>query len=250
MSCFKCLPGICSKAFNPTGLTGRTNRRAVRVMTELASGVLSGRFEFKFGLSSAFLNANANEVTSQTCTSALASLKGVAEVKCERETFDATSGSGSYLITLNKFPLVPFENNIFTHDGNPPLEAFFCNSSFIDKEDAASPSCHVLDAETENLPGIDLMRFNVLCFIECVCSEYLECGGHGSCDRVKGICSCAKGYHGQACDDTSDKEVSCLFFNPNVLTFNPILGQICSLPRRTVLHGYSPQTECGSLQQL
>lgn len=36
---------------------------------------------------------------------------------------------------------------------------------------------------------------------------YAECGNHGVCDRVGGVCDCERGFKGDVCIDTLDSEV-------------------------------------------
>jgi hypothetical protein len=55
------------------------------------------------------------------CLQILKSLKSVEDISCEREAFDAKSGTGSFLIVLKKYPLKPQENNLYSHNGNPPI---------------------------------------------------------------------------------------------------------------------------------
>lgn len=59
--------------------------------------------------------------------------------------------------TLTSFPTFPFENNIYAHSGNPPLEDFACEiipSGDQDGEASAlSPSCELFDVVTENVKG-------------------------------------------------------------------------------------------------
>lgn len=42
--------------------------------------------------------------------------------------------------------------------------------------------------------------------------EYKECGNHGVCDYKTGSCICQRGFHGDACHDTSDGLVILLFY--------------------------------------
>lgn len=56
------------------------------------------------------------------------------------------------------FPTYPYENNIYGHFGNPPLEAFSCNISNYDRDggvdgNAIDPSCELMDVVNENVKG-------------------------------------------------------------------------------------------------
>lgn len=146
--------GICPKHYDPATLDSMPNRRSVRLTTALLKGTMLGKYEFGFGLSSVFFNADANTFSSDECRSTLLGLKGVKDVLCERQAVDPISGVGMYMITFNEYSIVPYENNLWKHNGNPPLSSFFCNTTFVDPEDADLPTCDIVDIETEDLPGI------------------------------------------------------------------------------------------------
>ena len=106
-----------------------------------------------------------------------------------REYFDEDSGTGSFLITIEDYPVQPHENNLFRHDGNPPLSAFRCDMTEVMKGGLSIGAyCLISDANTENIPG------------------YYECSRHGKCDTHTGTCTCERGYRGEACFDVQDDE--------------------------------------------
>lgn len=133
-------------------------------------------------------SANANFMDNNGCRKAFGGLKGVSDLSCIRESVDAVTGSGSFLITFNTYSMNAAENNLFTHNGNPPLSSLYCNTSAINVDLVEGVSCVLEDVETDQLP------------------LYAECSNHGTCDRGFGICKCATGYHGPACDDTTDSK--------------------------------------------
>ena len=148
------LLGLCPAQYDPIGLEFNANRRTVRLETGSISGVLSGRMEFTFGGASVFFPANANSFGSNECQAALSKLKSIESITCVQENVNAETQSGSYLITLNSYPLMPFMNNLVFHNGNPPRNLFFCNTSLVDEEDALGPYCRVSDVEPEGpVPG-------------------------------------------------------------------------------------------------
>lgn len=111
-------------------------------------------------------------------------MPNIENADCVREMSDLETGSGSYLITLTKFPIKPYENNLYFHNGNPSINAFRCNTSMVESDQAVF--CSIEDVIADGVP------------------EYVECANHGMCDSVKGICTCNRGFHGPACDDISD----------------------------------------------
>jgi len=176
---------MCPKAYEPSQLPYKPNRRAVRLITGVVSGELAGKFGFAFSGSAVQFAADANSMNGEECTKILEQMSSFGQATCERESA-ADDGTGSYVITIDSFPLAPHENNIFSHTGNPPVSAFKCNMTETFNLGAISPYCSITDVETEDLP------------------PYMECGGHGTCDSITGDCSCQRGFHGLACDDTTD----------------------------------------------
>jgi hypothetical protein len=115
-----------------------------------------GKFTFTFAGATVNLNVNTNELDGVGCQKALMGLQSVADVGCTREDTNAESNVGSYLITLNKFPVMPYFNNLVSHSGDPPKSLFACNMSAVDEEEAVGPYCRVYDMEPlEGLPGED-----------------------------------------------------------------------------------------------
>ena len=103
--------------------------------------------------SSVFLDGYAPNLSNTLCDRSLKDLKSVSQINCKTENIDISTGTGSFIITLESFPLKPYLNNIIYHNGNPPLNLFHCNSSKIDTEDAVSPKCKIEDVVAANLPS-------------------------------------------------------------------------------------------------
>eukprot|EP01034_Spumella_vulgaris_P025380 gene25380-31836_t len=168
-----------------------------------------GKLGFTFAGATVNLNANAAEVDSDVCQKALGGLQSVVDVTCVREDLNIESQVGSYLITLNKFPTMPFMNNLVSHSGNPAKNLFSCNTTLVDEEEAVGAYCRIYDMEPlEGLP------------------VYGECSMHGSCDRVYGKCACERGFKGVDCQDMrDDKDITTNehdgpFFTASLLKLN------------------------------
>ena len=121
--------------------------------TSVISGELMGQMELSILGSSVIVDASAKKLTSDICFKAVRQLKSVADITCTRESFDEISAVGSYLFTINRYPTQPYMNNLLSHKGNPPLVAFRCNTSMVDKEEAQGPLCKFEDVVYENIPG-------------------------------------------------------------------------------------------------
>jgi hypothetical protein len=170
-------------------MEARPNRRSVRLDVGNLGGVNLGKYEFEFAGASVYFGANSNMFDSAECTAALRGLSSVAVASCTRETSNALTGAGSYIITLQSYPSTPHFNNLIYHNGNPVNALFRCNTSLIDDEEANMPYCTVSDV----LPVDNI-------------AVYSECSNHGTCDRVFGKCQCDIGFKGETCSDTRDAD--------------------------------------------
>ncbi len=177
---------LCPKAYDPVTIGSYDNRRTLSLELKVDDGILIGYYEFSFYDTKVILPANANQFDSEECTRAIQSLPSIREARCVREKVNVVTGEGKYIISILKFPEHPYENNINYHNGNPDITSFHCDITKINKEEAKRPQCILDDVITDKLP------------------PYLNCGGHGTCD-ANGQCKCEIGYHGAACDDTTDR---------------------------------------------
>lgn len=187
-----CSLKVCPSAFDPVSpilLAENPNRRQVRLETSVLSGKMSGAIFFTFGGATVPLNADATQLDSNQCTYLLSGLKSVSEVTCERELLDSNTHTGRYLVTLRGFPERPHTNNIISHNGNPGMELFACNSSQVSAIEAQGAYCEILDV----LPSLPL-------------PVYGECANHGTCNRLTGVCACEYGFKGLACNDIRDDQ--------------------------------------------
>ena len=101
----------------------------------------------------AILNANASNFRNEDCRRALGSLP-VKDVSCVQDNLNTDSNTASYVIVFNNFPLLPRENNLFSHTGNPGLDLFYCNTSKIDQQKAIGAYCDLEDVYAgKDLPG-------------------------------------------------------------------------------------------------
>lgn len=54
-------------------------------------------------------------------------------------------------ISFVSFPLIPAENNMFHHSGNPDLSVFTCDVSAVESEGALE--CNITDIVNSNVKG-------------------------------------------------------------------------------------------------
>lgn len=143
-----CSVFMCPKSYDPLTLNDRTNRRRLRIVTAVSEGSLYGNFEFSFLRSSIKIPADANIFNSEYCTESFKNMNSAVNVQCIREKVEP-NGAGTYLITLNDYPLYPTENNFHQHNGNPALSLFYCNASKVNMFEINSlpPTCDIFDAD-------------------------------------------------------------------------------------------------------
>ena len=67
------------------------------------------------------------------------------EVRCTIDTIDETTMSQIFTIELVAFPESPYENNVYNHNGNPPLSYFKCDTFKLDREISTDPYCDIDD---------------------------------------------------------------------------------------------------------
>jgi hypothetical protein len=168
-------------------LTENQNSRSFNITTSSESGMLSGHFIFSFQGEEVDFDASGKNFNELNCKSRLESLPNLEKVECKRGPLDANHGGSTWTISILDFPLSAYMNNIYFHDGNPPLSDFSCvprHESFPSA--VVGPLCSMADVSTENL------------------KEYLPCSNHGTCDGLTGKCICAAGFNGIRCDDNLD----------------------------------------------
>lgn len=115
--------------------------------------------------------------TSAECTTALSYHGKFGQVDCD---VTETLILKTFKIAFHSWPLLPRENNLYSHNGNPLLSEFSC------------------EYETTSLAtGVilsDVIADNVI--------ENVQCSNRGVCNTSTGICSCLKGFAGAACSET------------------------------------------------
>lgn len=112
-----------------------------------------GHVQFSFGDESVYFNADAADFTTYDCQDTLNRMKSFSKVSCTREKYDPITRTGSYLISLDEFPLRAYWNNLVHHNGNPPKDLFACNVSKVDQFEAVGVYCSITDVNTEYVPG-------------------------------------------------------------------------------------------------
>eukprot|EP00957_Ditylum_brightwellii_P101956 7770873-Ditylum_brightwellii.AAC.1 len=146
-----CSYRICPKGDDPL-TTGQVYRQ-FSITTGGDSGTALDGF-FKFTLLGETFRFPANGVTwtSTACEEAFENLDNIDDVDCAQSNLDSADVlSATYTVTLKSFPIIPHENNIFFHDGNPGLGDITCDINGITQ--GSNPSCVIADVVNTNIIG-------------------------------------------------------------------------------------------------
>lgn len=176
-----CSQVMCPKNDDP--VTFAQTYRALRIKVgDSTGGAMSGDFRLSFmGFSTTI---SASGISGRKCRAAVERLKSVDEVRCN--VTDTVEGM-NLNVTFRKFPLFPVDNNLHSHNGNPPIDMFHCDTSGVT---GSQVYCNITDIVAENI------------------REYDFCSGRGICDFTQGICTCSDGFTGIDCSMSSSYKKS------------------------------------------
>lgn len=145
--------GLCPKGDDQ--LTPSTGYRTITITlhTQQKWTKISGNFLFQFNGESFLFPGGANAFNAIACKNAFENLHNIAEVDCSLSGID--DYRVTYTVKLKKFPVIPYETNIFTHNGNPTLSSFSCNTDLINKVNPTDHlTCSINEINTEKIyPG-------------------------------------------------------------------------------------------------
>jgi hypothetical protein len=144
---------MCPKGDDPW--TTSTDYHTITVATSASSSgdPLAGEFKFIFQGEYFYFPADPSEFDDETCTAAVTALANVAQASCTRGTIDAVTLGCQYTIQLQQFPIFPYQNNIYSHEGNPSIDSYQCDTTHITA--GTSPTCEIQSTSTGTLPGPD-----------------------------------------------------------------------------------------------
>lgn len=108
----------------------------------------SGSYRFRFDGQSIALPTS--QIADQDCETLFLQLPNLADVECSV----AKNGRyGGYIISLQiiAFPTLPYQNNIYNHEGNISPSSFSCDNSGVSTSGTAS--CTISTVAIDLLPG-------------------------------------------------------------------------------------------------
>ena len=186
-------------------------------LTDILPVIISsqGFLKFTFNNETFVVNANANDLSPSTFRSVLSGLPNIGKVSVERYNVNQ-NGSAKYTITFLSWPLHPHENNIYFHDGNPPVGSF---------------DCEIVDGHQKRIPGMACMIQDV---VSSNIEKYVYCSRNGKCDHSSGECSCNPGWSGIACQhDTYGDDIEQFYATNNMFSGNVMKLEVAREPSKS-----------------
>jgi hypothetical protein len=139
---YYCITVMCPKGDDPV-----TDNQFYRKITLMVT--TDSHFQRKLGItfqgSTTFISLNSP--SSSDCKTQLELNPKFSEINCDYEYID--SKTFALNITFIKFPTQPYENNLYTHNGNPLITDFLCDISHT-KDDV---ECHFSNVYDDNIKG-------------------------------------------------------------------------------------------------
>ncbi|OWZ08067.1 hypothetical protein PHMEG_00019452 [Phytophthora megakarya] len=206
-----CSRKMCPYGINPTSSQQEEKKIRLQITTRGAS-ITGGALTISFQAHTVEFEMPLVKVTSDVCSTIFRRFQNLGDLMCELVSFDGIS-TATFDITLLNFPTFPVMNNLYYHDGNPPVTEFWCDTASIQ---LSTPSGSVQCA-FESISDTNV-RY------------YEECSGLGHCDTETGICVCHEGYYGDHCGNNKDNDdvlvVPALgpYFKGNVLHLSSTRG--------------------------
>ncbi|RYG68947.1 hypothetical protein EON64_03980, partial [archaeon] len=184
-SCFTGFSGAdCSYRLCPKGDDPLTPHTAYYTMQlkAFARHKATGNFRVAFMTDSALFPAH--DWTAEECASAFNGMKSIEEANCVLSNTDSSAWGLEYTftITIRKWPVLPSENNLFSHTGAPDASYLSCDAALVNPT-GPDARCSLTAVETTgSLP------------------EYAFCSNRGLCDLRTGACQCFNDFTNSNCD--------------------------------------------------
>ena len=208
----------CPKGDDPE-ITNAGPRSITITTANSASAAMSGSFKLSFQGFETTFNADGSAESSSACVTFIQALGNVKTATCTQSSLDSTTKGCVYTIAFTEWPVLPMQNNIHTHDGNPPLSDFVCATS------SATASSGTITCAMADVRAVDVY-------------EYLPCSRRGKCAISIGVCACATGFNGKACENIG-LPVATTCDSPDLT----IHGTCSSLASNEVLHVMTTKTK-------
>jgi hypothetical protein len=142
-----CSYKMCPKGDDP--LTPSNGFKSIRIditTTQTASGY----FRFAFYGQSFLIPAQVTVYENEDCQRGFESMQNIEHVSCNVTRRSALSAT--YFVQFLSFPLMPYEDNLYFHTGNPSMELMACDKSAVTDRRV---TCNLVDMTPSNVtvPG-------------------------------------------------------------------------------------------------
>jgi hypothetical protein len=89
------------------------------------------------------------QFSAAACKAAFEALHGIKLARCSQAGV-STYGTTTYTVELVEFPDYPWMNNVWYHDGSPPLSYFSCDVSGVTGDNV---TCTISDVQINSIRG-------------------------------------------------------------------------------------------------
>lgn len=148
---------MCPKGDDP--FTYFTDYRAIIVALDPIAAPFTGSFKLTYYGSPVSIPSSG--WTDELCQEAFQALPAFKTVRCRLSFKTTRYGGFTMQIEFIEFAPIPYQNNVYYHEGNPPLSAFKCDTAEI--VTTGGISCIITDVTFNSLPGILFYWFSFHC---------------------------------------------------------------------------------------
>jgi len=184
--------GRCELKFCPKGndpIIPTHNFPTYILTTHSSSGTLDGLMKFTFHDKSFVFPATVANWDAAACKRSFESLPNIKTVECVAGAVEYAGGGAAYTIQITAFPSNPYENNLYTHRGQPLVDSFHCDTSQATNSLSNAIECTMTEVQYGS--DWDIGKVYV--------PLYEQCSNRGLCDMATGSCECYPNFYGSAC---------------------------------------------------
>lgn len=138
---------MCPKGDDP--FTYFSDYRAIIIALNAYSAAYTGSFKLTYDALT--LSIPGTGWTNELCQEAFQALPAFKTVRCSLSYATTRYGGFSLQVEFIEFAPVPYQNNIYYHEGNPSLNAFKCDTTGITT--TGHVTCDITDVSFGSLPG-------------------------------------------------------------------------------------------------
>lgn len=138
---------MCPKGDDP--FTYFSDYRAIIVTLGAIAAPFTGSFKLTYDALSVSIPSSG--WTNELCQEAFQALPAFKTVRCSLSFSTTRYGGFTMQIEFIEFAPIPYQNNIYYHEGNPEISAFKCDTSEITTNGRVT--CDITDVSFNSLPG-------------------------------------------------------------------------------------------------